>query len=180
MRSLPKGPRSRILQSYRYRKDAYELFSACRQKYGDPFLLQMIGMTGVVTGDPEGVRDILTARSDTFEPGHATGLMPILGANSVFTVSGERHDRQRHILLPMFQGAPLQLYGERMRAIALQTVEQLKPNTVVTGWTLARQITLRILIETLFGVSDPEEFRILEKAILDLIESYIPLLMLSS
>lgn len=53
------------------------------RRYGDPFTLKLLPGPIVVTGTPEGIRELLTALPQTFESNGAPFLAPLVGEHSV-------------------------------------------------------------------------------------------------
>jgi cytochrome P450 len=66
MSSLPPGPRSALLQTFAVVRDPFGTFQKYARRYGDPFTLTLCTGPIVLTGTPEGVREILTAPPQSF------------------------------------------------------------------------------------------------------------------
>src|SRR5688572_31687903 len=60
MNALPPGPRGAILQTVLFARDSYSYLARCARRYGDPFTLPLLLGPAVVTGDPEGVKEIFS------------------------------------------------------------------------------------------------------------------------
>ena len=66
-----------------------------------------------MTGLPDDVRSLFTAKpEDAPSLAAESPLRPIVGPNSVLTSLGERHMRQRKLLLPPFHGEAVELYAQ--------------------------------------------------------------------
>ncbi|MGA2011656.1 MAG: hypothetical protein ABSH51_14175, partial [Solirubrobacteraceae bacterium] len=84
------------------------------RRFGDVWTLRLPAARGgfTITCHPDHLRSLLVAK-----PGDApslTGespLRPILGPNSILTSVGERHMRQRKLLLPPFHGEAVARYA---------------------------------------------------------------------
>jgi cytochrome P450 len=53
-------------------------------------------------------------------------LQPTLGDNSVLLLDGDRHKRQRQLLMPPFHGERMRTYGELITQITEQVTQQLQ------------------------------------------------------
>lgn len=175
---LPPGPRQlKPLQTFRFIKNATAFLSECRSRYGDPFTAALPVGDVVVTGDPEGVRDIFSADPALFEPlGHLI-LAPALGDNSLLLMGGQRHKRERKLLMPPFHGERMRAYGLLMRDITLHATEGLRPGGTLRAQDVTQAISLDVIIRAVFGIEEPERMRRFREALSAYMDSYTPLLM---
>lgn len=60
---LPAGPSLRALQTLRFSRDVERMFVECAARYGDPFTLRILPFDAVVTGHPDGIREISAPRA---------------------------------------------------------------------------------------------------------------------
>ncbi|XXF80190.1 cytochrome P450 [Myxococcaceae bacterium GXIMD 01537] len=170
-RSL-RGPRFRLLQSLRFLKDTAAFVRECVARYGDPFVAKLPMGIVAVTGDTEGLREIFSADPDTFEPIARVPLEPLVGVNSLLLLSGERHKRERKLLMPPFHGERMRAYGAQMREITSRAVEGLQPGASLVALELAQAISLEIIIRVVFGVEEPERVRRFRDVITAYAQSY--------
>jgi len=154
MAALPPGPSFALLQTARLVKDPYTFHRACRARYGDPYTIPSLNGRVVCTGDPEGVREIFAADPDTFAPWAADTLRPMLGDGSIIVLRGERHKRERKLLMPAFQGERMRAYGALMNDVARRHFAQLKPGEVFRFLDTAQAISLEVIVRAVFGVED--------------------------
>jgi cytochrome P450 len=154
---LPRPPFVEInplLQLLRFNQRQIQFVFRARRQLGDVFALRTPEPGGLVmTGVPDDVRSLFTAKPEE-APSLAveSPLRPILGPNSVLTSLGERHMRQRKLLLPPFHGEAIERYTE---AIAEATERE------IDGWPLNRSfalaprmqaITLDVIMAGIFGI----------------------------
>ena len=104
---LPPGSAApRLLQTLRISVRAGAYASANRRRFGDVFTIRTAFVGDLaVTCHPDHARSLFTASSDLAPS--LTGesqLRPVVGTTSVLTALGERHMRQRKLLLPSFHG----------------------------------------------------------------------------
>src|SRR3712207_4239377 len=119
MAKLPPGPRSALLATIEYARDPLGFVHKYARHYGDPFTVNLL-FTGpvVVTGDPQGLRQIFTAPPDTFASLLRPLVEPQAGPNSLLLLDGARHKRERTLLLPPFHGTRMRAYGQLMQEVA--------------------------------------------------------------
>lgn len=175
---LPPGPRFTPLQTWRFLRDPRGLFVGAQARYGDPFTAPLPVGDVVVTGSPEGLRDIFSADPAVFEPLGTLPLKPAVGENSLLLLSGPRHKRERQLLMPPFHGERMRAYGRILRESALQAVEALRPGASFRAQQLTQEISLDIIIHAVFGIDEPERARHCHQVLVDALESYTPMLAL--
>lgn len=152
---LPPAVREpRLLQAVRVNSRQASFMFRARRAHGDVF--RMFGPTGedvVVTSHPDHVRSLFTA--DPALAPSLTGespLRPIVGPNSVLTLLGADHMRQRKLLLPSFHGEAVERYSAMIALAAEREIDR---------WPLAepfelgpamQAITLDVIMSGIFGV----------------------------
>jgi cytochrome P450 len=176
--SLPPGPRFTALQILRFLRDEPRFFQECRARYGDPFTAPLGMGDLVVTGHPDGVRDIFTADPALFEPLGHIPLEPIVGEHSVLLIGGPRHKRERQMLTPPFHGERMRAYSQLMQELALRAASALPPEGLFRAQHLTQNISMEIIIRAVFGVEEPERVHRFRDVLLAYIESYTPPLMM--
>src|SRR5687768_3515659 len=104
----PLISRAKIPMALKFSLRQGDVFFAAREQHGDMFAFDSIidDQPVVVTCHPDHVRSLLTADPRTVpSTTKDSPLRPIVGPNSVLTAVGERHRRQRKLLMPSFHGA---------------------------------------------------------------------------
>lgn len=172
MSHVLRGPRFPLLQSLRFIKDTAGFFREGVERFGDPFLAQLPMGTVAVTGHPEGLREIFTADPDTFEPLAGRVLEPVVGVNSVLLISGERHKRERKLLMPPFHGERMRAYGTLIQQCTRSFLEALRPGAMWVSLEATQAISLEVIIRAVFGVEEPERVRRFRESILAYGQSY--------
>lgn len=156
LNKLPPGPRFAPLQTLRFALDMHGLARDCARRYGDPFSVPTVFGTMVMTGHPEGIREIFTADPDTFEAFGSGPLEPLVGSRSMLLLSGARHKRERKLLMPPFHGERMRAYGELMQTTTLEAAARLQPGARVVMQEVTQSVTLNIILRAVFGVQEPE------------------------
>ena len=155
MSPLPPGPAGKLLPGLRYLTDPYAYSAHCAQRYGDPFTVPLLTGPVVVTGHPEGAREVFSAPQDHFGIWAEAQLLPVFGRESIFVATGESHSRHRKAILPA-----LQQLGS-MPEIILRRVEALRAGEELDAAHFALGISLRVITRTLLGAEDDEELEAL-------------------
>ncbi len=155
--TLPIGPRSpSVVQMLRWIRRPIPMLEDCRTRYGDTFTIRFPAMPPMVLfSDPAAVKEIFTASPDALRAGEANAILePFLGTNSLLLMDGQRHKRERKLLMPPFHGERMRLYGDVMRTLA---------DDAIDSWPLGRpfpihpemqRITLEVILRTVFGLDE--------------------------
>jgi cytochrome P450 len=107
----------------------------------------------VITSHPDHVESLFKAK-----PGDApslTGespLRPILGPNSVLILTGERHLRERKLLLPPFHGEAVQRYVETISRIAEREIDSWPIGKPFALAPRMQAVTLDVIMGGIFGI----------------------------
>src|SRR2546429_3896501 len=122
----PTVPLPRLAQVLRLNQRQIQFVFKARRKLGDVFCIRGSHPGGTVfTCHPEHVKSLLTAKPE--QAPSLTGespLRPIVGPNSVLTAVGERHMRQRKLLLPPFHGEAVERYAQMIADAAERGIDR--------------------------------------------------------
>lgn len=166
MGTLPAGPSSILGPLARYLIDPYGVFPACARRYGDPFYLPIPTTRGtVVTGDPEGIREVMTADPDTFEPFKTEALDHVMGKTSLFGLRGPAHREARRVIGPCLHGGALRAHGAVMAGVVREGTRDLAPGVRFSFRDRMKRIALEIIVRTVFGVTDRARVEVFRRAI---------------
>lgn len=144
-------------QLVRMVKEPYDFYLDCYKKFGPVSAVHIFGQPRwVLVGDPEAVRTIFKASADEFH-GDSEGIKYLVGPKTVLFLNGEQHRRERRVLNAPFKHERMAVYAERMIASANDVIDGLRPGQELVGMELMQKITLRVIIECIFGVSDPKQ-----------------------
>ncbi len=154
MSTLPEGPKFNLLQKIRYARDPVGFMADCRHRYGDPFTIRTMVGTVVMTGNPELAKQIFAGSRDQFGVSTTRMLTPLLGQHSLILEEGDAHLKHRKLLTPHFHGAALPNYANRIQAISRRQVSQVLDQSSIVMQEHTQMISLNIIIETVFGVTE--------------------------
>ena len=155
--SLPPGPRlPAIMQGLWFVARPVEYFDRCRARYGDPFTVRLPSTPNVVMfSHPAAIREIFTGDEDALRAGEGNAVLrPILGLNSLLLLDGERHLRERRMMMPPFHGDRMRAYGEVMRNVTERAIADWPIGRPFPLMERTQAITLDVIVRTVFGLSD--------------------------
>lgn len=155
----PNGPQTPpLLQMFQWIAQPMQFMEACAKDYGDIFTARVgSGFVPVVfVSNPQALQEILTGDTKQFEASDDSNkiLEPLLGKQSVITLSGDRHRRQRQLMMPPFHGERMRTYGQVISDITEQVANQWEINQPFCVRTSTQAITLRVMMKTVFGLNE--------------------------
>jgi cytochrome P450 len=155
----PVVPLSRAAQMLRFNQRQIEYVFGARRRLGETFRMRTAMPGGpVVTSHPDHVRSLFTAKPELAPS--LTGespLRPILGTGSVLTSLGERHMRQRKLLLPPFHGEAIDRYTEMIAAATERELDRWPLNRPFALAPRMQAITLDVIMAGIFGIEGKPE-----------------------
>ncbi|MGK2939931.1 MAG: cytochrome P450 [Solirubrobacteraceae bacterium] len=148
-----------LVQTIRFGRRPLTSTLALHRRLGDVFRLPLLGRAPfVVTNHPDHVRSLFTAKpADAPSATSQSPLRPILGPNSVLTLIGDRHMRQRKLLLPPFHGDAIAQYAD---VVASAIDRQVDTWPVDEAFALAPRmsaVTLDVIMAGVFGIDHEPE-----------------------
>jgi cytochrome P450 len=145
----------RALQTLRFSVRQIELVFRARRELGEVFRFR--GMIDdeviVITCHPDHVRSLFTADPELAPS--LTGespLRPIVGPNSVLTLVGPEHMRQRKLLLPSFHGEAIERYTAMIADAAEREIDRWPLHEPFALAPAMQAITLDVIMSGIFGV----------------------------
>jgi cytochrome P450 len=126
-----------------------------QRRFGDVWTLRIPTRREafVVTCHPDHLESLL--RASPADAPSLTGespLRPILGPNSVLTSVGERHLRQRKLLLPPFHGEAVQRYVEMISEVAEREIDSWPFGVPFALAPRMQAVTLDVIMRGVFGI----------------------------
>jgi cytochrome P450 len=153
--SLPPGPRTpRALQATQRLWRFAQLSDRGHERYGDTFSVRLgTSPTAVLTRDRDVIRRLYTG--DPLGKRHGNDLLStFLGPQSMLLLEPPEHLTRRKMLLPPFHGERVQSYARLMERLATNELDRLRPGEVVNVQRIAQALTLDVILQAVFGVSD--------------------------
>src|SRR3569623_3206985 len=152
--TLPAGPRSALFAAGRYLREPFGVLLDAAVRHGDPFTWPTFLGPVVITSDPAGIRDILTAEADTYSALGAELLGPVLGASNLILVSGEPHRAMRRFHGPLVHGDRLLAYAALVTRIAGEHAARWPLDRPFDIEDTMRAISLDVILQIVLGLDD--------------------------
>lgn len=174
--SLPNGPRIiPFVHKLKWRGRFLEFLDYCAQSYGDIFTFQVFGSPPfVVVSHPQAIKEIFTAPLGHFDSGKNNQVFqPLLGKNSLLLLDGAFHQQQRRLLIPPFHGERLQSYSQAICDITRTAVDCLVADTPFVIRSPIQIITLRIILQVVFGSEQKQQGQTIDRCLTSLIDAFI-------
>ncbi|KAA0019419.1 cytochrome P450 [Antrihabitans cavernicola] len=176
----PRAPRLSVVHAIAASLNPDRYFRWRRARDGDTFLVRFPGFTPVLfTSNPDGARDVFRAPVDILEPPRPNPIGPLVGDASMILISGERHRRDRALMMPPFHGERMRAYGRLIRDSAVQEMSTWKAGDRIDARAASRAITLRVILEAVFGVDSHARRDEYTRTVADFLGSYTGALMLA-
>ncbi|MBV9491613.1 MAG: cytochrome P450 [Verrucomicrobia bacterium] len=169
--ALPDGPKSpKLWQMADWILRPISVMRRCGARYGDCFAVNINqGAPPIVFfSHPKALQVILTSDdSELFDAsGDLNGMLePLLGAQSVIGLSGDRHRRMRQLLMPPFHGERMRSYGQLIRDLTKGVVSQWVPGPAFPVRKSMQKISLRVILRAVFGLVEGSRYRQLERLV---------------
>ncbi len=127
------------------------------RRVGEVASYHLLGRTmeTVVISNPAHIRSLLVADPAIVPSGtRHSPLRPIIGPDSVLTSTGQRHRRQRALLMPRFHGKAVAGVTAAITAATTRHIDALSARQPLRVADLGQQITLDVIMGAVFGIAD--------------------------
>lgn len=156
-----------FIQKLQWVVDPVGYMESAAQQYPDIFTAKILGFgdTAVFVNQPQAIQEILTNDRKKFA---ALGnqnkiLQPLVGDYSIFMLDGDRHKRRRQLVMPSFHGERMQAYGQLIRDLTEKVFSQLPLDRLFSARDTTQEISLQVILQTVFGVYEGERSEQLKK-----------------
>jgi cytochrome P450 len=148
-----------LFQMFNWIADPLSYLSNNAKLHGDIIEAQFINFPPfILIGNPQMVQEVFNADIKLFDIGKGNKIMqPLLGEYSVIMQEGEQHQKQRKLMVPAFHGDRMRGYGKLICDIAISVFSENLNAGVLPVRPLMQEITLRVILEAVFGISDQIE-----------------------
>ncbi len=172
---LPPGPKvSATIQMLNWVFRPMSYLKECAKNYGDIFALKLQNDLPpmLLVHSPEAMQQILSNDHKELEaPGDLNSIFEyLLGKNSVISLSGKEHQRQRQLIMPPFHGERMRSYAELIENITTNTINKQPKNQPFNIRNVSQEITLQVMMEAVFGIYEGERAEKLRHLLCEIIE----------
>jgi len=170
---LPDGPRTpSFVQLIQWIATPLEVLETCAQRYGEFFTLRLGEYSpAVFISSPKAIQEIFTAQPDQFEVGKSNGILqPLVGDDSLVLLDGDRHQRQRRLLMPPFHGERMRTYGKLICDITEKVISQWAIGKSFSPRSFMQEISLRTILHAVFGLKEGQRYLELQQRFSSLLD----------
>ncbi|MGK7918886.1 MAG: cytochrome P450 [Trichodesmium sp.] len=140
------------------------------KQYGDIFTMITVAGKVVSVSSPQALQEILTKDNQEYETHGSKVLQPLFGENSILSLSGDRHRRERKLLMPPFHGDRMRSYGELICNITKETASNLTVSQTFIARKLMQEITMQVILQAVFGLYDSPRLLEIRSILADFLE----------
>ena len=173
---IPKLKQQPILQKIQWIADPVGYMENAAKNNPDLFAAEVIGFGGnlVFVNHPEAIKELLSKDRQRFPAlGSENGILrPMVGDNSIFLISGDRHKARRKLLLPPFHGERMDTYGKLIRDLTLSIFGRLSPGQTFTARNLTQDVSLQVILEAVYGLNKGERSQKLRQLMTQIADSF--------
>lgn len=125
----------------------------------------------VFISSPKAIQEIFTAQPDQFEVGKSNGILqPLVGDDSLVLLDGDRHQRQRRLLMPPFHGERMRIYGKLICDITEKVISQWAIGKSFSPRSFMQEISLRTILHAVFGLKEGQRYLELQQRFSSLLD----------
>jgi unspecific monooxygenase len=133
------------------------------QEYPDIFTARVIGFgdSVVFVSHPQAIQEVLTNDRNKFAAvGEANRIFqPLIGDSGILMLDGDRHKRQRQILMPPFHGERLRAYGQLICNLTEIVFSQIPQDKPFSARATMQEISLQVILQAVFGLYEGESYQ---------------------
>jgi cytochrome P450 len=144
-----------LLQTLRLGMRQWAYVFRMQKELGDVFLFRGVidDEPMVISSRPDDAKALFTAKPEIAPSLTAESpLRPIVGPNSVLTALGDRHMRQRKLLLPPFHGEAVERYVSMIQEAVDREIDDWPVGKPFPLAPAMQKITLDVIMSGIFGV----------------------------
>ncbi|MCT7969479.1 cytochrome P450 [Laspinema sp. D1] len=153
---IPSSGTPRLLQKLHWVMNPVGYMEANARRYPDLFQAEVVGFgdTLIFVSHPQAIQYILTHENKQLSvPGKVNEIVePLVGEYSVMMLEGDRHRRQRQLLMPPFHGDRMRSYGEMIGEITATVMSQVPTSQPFIARAVMAQISSQVMLKTVFGL----------------------------
>jgi cytochrome P450 family 110 len=109
------------------------------------------------TGSSTVAKQIFAAPAGTFAPLPNIPTEPLLGSNSMMILDGQRHARERRLMIPCFCPEKISAFATHMINVTKDEIIRLPEGVPIDLNQMMQRITLSVIVDVIFGMAVPEE-----------------------
>ena len=130
----------------------YDFLDDCAKNYQNIFTMRLVGFPPLLMlSDPQAIGEIFATDTKQFDAGKSNKiLISLLGSNSLTVLDGDRHKRERKMLMPPFHGEKVKSYGKMICQVTEELADQWQPQKPFLASKAMQDITLEVILHAVF------------------------------
>lgn len=155
IKQIDKLKTPKLIQQIHSTLKPLEFLDDCAKNHGDLFFTNSFGdLETLVVSHPQDLQKLFNPKNKILDaPGAANKIFePQLGANSLIVQDGQRHLRQRKLIMPPFHGEQMLTYGQQICEITQQILHRAGETFIARE--LSEDITMKIILKVIFGLDE--------------------------
>jgi len=160
---------SKLKQLINWITRPYDFLDDCAQRYGETFTVNIFGFDNLVfLSNPQAIKEIFSDNGKLFDAGRGQEslIRPLLGSNSLLVLDGDRHRRDRKMLMPPFHGNRVKSYAQAICDITKEIGSQWQSGQQILCGEIMPDITLEVILQTVFGLREGDRYQQLKSLII--------------
>ncbi|MCC6696851.1 MAG: cytochrome P450 [Candidatus Hydrogenedentes bacterium] len=138
---------------------------AAVQRYPQGFESSLFGQRCILMNDPDGIEELLVKNHKYHHRRSRPTPLKVITGESVLTISGEPHLRQRRLIQPAFHKSRIDAYGDTMAALAERYAARWRDGATLDVHAEMMRVTAAVITKTMFSSDIEEDARIVGHAI---------------
>ncbi len=148
-------------------RDPYGLLDERRRAHGELFEFRLPGIpVSIACSDPEAVRKLIASSYDQASR-FAGGVELFVDRLALILTDDEPHRQRRKLLSPGFNAEGVRAFGPVMLEVADSVLERLPLGQSIPMLPVMQDITIRVILRCVFGVSEGPRFEELRQLVLE-------------
>jgi cytochrome P450 len=163
----PPGPRPRLLVGNlpEFGRDPLRFLTSCAREYGDIVGIRLASWPAWLLNHPDLAEELFITHNRSFiKHRFFWRHVDALFGNGLLTAEGEFWLRQRRLAQPAFHRERIADYAQAMVTLAEQTADRWRPGETLDIHHEMMELTLRIVVKTLFGLDAPHDVAAIGRA----------------
>ncbi len=163
-----------LIQTLQLIVNPTRFLEGCAAKYGEQFTVRVLGINSppvVFFSSPEAIAECFAVPANELDFKKATHVFqPLFGDSSIVLQEGQKHNRQRQLLMPPFHGDRMKAYGESICQITAEVTGDWREGAAISMQEVMPDITLQIILQVVFGMKPGARYQQLKERLSSLLE----------
>ena len=170
---LPGPTTPRFLQMVQWIADPLRSMERGFREYGEIFNWARSPVSDTIfISNPQVLQQIFTNENSQFGALGNPMVTPLLGENSLLVLSGDRHQRQRRLVMPPFHGERMRSYGELIVNMTDRVMNRLPVGKPFIARIAMQEISLQVILQAVFGVYEGKRYEQLKQQLSSILNRF--------